>query len=98
MMFLRDLALPALWIAGWTGNTFVWRGNAMDMKTSQLATAPVAAPSRFLRRLFDGAAHPRPPRAVRSFRALGAGRAVGSRSLRPSPLQKWTWKTGNKTR
>jgi ceramide glucosyltransferase len=32
LLIFRDLALPALWIAGWTGSTFVWRGNAMDMK------------------------------------------------------------------
>ncbi|HVY20545.1 MAG TPA: glycosyltransferase [Bauldia sp.] len=97
MMFVRDLALPALWVAGWTGNTFVWRGNAMDMKTSQLATAPMAAPSRSLAD-HALALRIRSARAVRSFRALGAFRAVGSRSLRESPLPRWTWKTGNKTR
>jgi ceramide glucosyltransferase len=26
---LRDLLIPPLWIAAWTGNTFTWRGNAM---------------------------------------------------------------------
>jgi hypothetical protein len=97
MMFVRDLALPALWVAGWTGNTFVWRGNAMDMKTSGLAAAAPEAPARSLAD-HALALRIRGARAVRSFRALGAFRAVGSRSLRPSPLQKWTWKTGNKTR
>jgi ceramide glucosyltransferase len=27
----RDLLLPALWIVGWLGSTFVWRGNAMSV-------------------------------------------------------------------
>lgn len=26
---LRDALLPALWISGWTGSSFVWRGNSM---------------------------------------------------------------------
>lgn len=25
----RDLLLPALWLGGWTGSSFTWRGNAM---------------------------------------------------------------------
>jgi ceramide glucosyltransferase len=97
LFFVRDLALPILWIAGWTGNTFVWRGNAMDMKTSQLATAPAAEPARTLAD-HAFALRVRGARVVRSFRSLGAFRPVGSRPLRPSPLQRWTWKTGNKTR
>ncbi len=32
LMIVRDLLLFPLWIVGWTGNTFVWRGNAMDIK------------------------------------------------------------------
>jgi ceramide glucosyltransferase len=28
---LRDLLLPVLWIASWTGNDFVWRGNVMHV-------------------------------------------------------------------
>jgi ceramide glucosyltransferase len=28
-MPLRDLLLPALWVAAWAGNGFVWRGNSM---------------------------------------------------------------------
>src|SRR5262245_33116956 len=27
---VRDLALPALWVTGWLGYDFVWRGNAMS--------------------------------------------------------------------
>jgi ceramide glucosyltransferase len=30
-MLLRDLLLPAVWLAGWIGNGFVWRGNAMRL-------------------------------------------------------------------
>jgi ceramide glucosyltransferase len=30
-MLLRDLALPALFVAAWFGNGFVWRGNAMSV-------------------------------------------------------------------
>jgi ceramide glucosyltransferase len=97
MMFVRDLSLPALWIAGWTGNTFVWRGNAMDMKTSQLAAAPatttptLADHARALR--IHGA------RAVRTFRAMGAFRALGSGDTRPGPFSpRRTQETGNKPR
>ncbi len=32
LIIVRDLLLFPLWIMGWTGNTFVWRGNAMDIK------------------------------------------------------------------
>ncbi len=32
LMIVRDLLLFPLWIVGWTGNKFVWRGNAMDIK------------------------------------------------------------------
>jgi ceramide glucosyltransferase len=28
---LRDLLLPVLWVASWTGNEFVWRGNVMHL-------------------------------------------------------------------
>jgi ceramide glucosyltransferase len=27
---IRDMALPALWVTGWLGSDFVWRGNAMS--------------------------------------------------------------------
>lgn len=40
MMILRDLLTVPLWIGGWTGNKFVWRGNAMDIKTSGDADLP----------------------------------------------------------
>jgi ceramide glucosyltransferase len=30
---VRDLALPALWVTGWLGSDFVWRGNAMSSVT-----------------------------------------------------------------
>jgi ceramide glucosyltransferase len=28
---LRDLLLPVLWIDGWVGTSFVWRGHAMSV-------------------------------------------------------------------
>jgi ceramide glucosyltransferase len=28
---LRDLLLPLLWLEGWAGDTFVWRGNDMSV-------------------------------------------------------------------
>lgn len=28
---LRDFLLPVLWLDGWAGNTFVWRGNGMSV-------------------------------------------------------------------
>jgi hypothetical protein len=98
LLIVRDLALPALWIVGWTGNTFVWRGNAMDMS---LAGHPLVAPLSRQRTFADHALalRLRGARVVRSFRALGASRgAAGARGLRPNPLQRWSWKTGNKTR
>jgi ceramide glucosyltransferase len=30
----RDLALPVLWLEGWRGNDFSWRGNAMTVAES----------------------------------------------------------------
>ncbi|HPG88552.1 MAG TPA: ceramide glucosyltransferase [Hyphomicrobium sp.] len=36
---LRDLLLPVLWVQGWTGNTFTWRGNAMTVADGK----PIAA-------------------------------------------------------
>jgi ceramide glucosyltransferase len=98
LLIVRDLALPVLWIVGWTGNTFVWRGNAMDMS---LAGHPLVAPLSRQRTFADHALalRLRGARVVRSFRALGASRgAAGARGLRPNPLQRWSWKTGNKTR
>jgi hypothetical protein len=29
LCFLRHLMLPVLWIEGWRGRNFQWRGNAM---------------------------------------------------------------------
>ena len=31
---LRDLLLPVLWLEGWSGNKFVWRGNDMSVSKS----------------------------------------------------------------
>jgi ceramide glucosyltransferase len=28
---LRDLMIPVLWVASWTGNDFIWRGNTMHI-------------------------------------------------------------------
>jgi ceramide glucosyltransferase len=36
---LRDLLLPLLWIKGWTGNTFTWRGNNMSVADPELEHA-----------------------------------------------------------
>jgi len=95
LFLVRDLALPALWIAGWTGNTFVWRGNAMNMGTDELAAAPaeISLANRALALRIRGA------RVVRSLRTLGAySGPAGTSSTRPNPLQRWTWKSGNKPR
>ncbi len=32
LMVVRDAMLPWLWVMGWTGTSFVWRGSAMDTK------------------------------------------------------------------
>ena len=34
----RDLLLPWLWVKGWTGDNFEWRGNAMTVGEDNLAT------------------------------------------------------------
>jgi ceramide glucosyltransferase len=34
---LRDLLLPVLWLEGWAGNKFVWRGNDMSVAKSALS-------------------------------------------------------------
>jgi ceramide glucosyltransferase len=34
---LRDLLLPLLWIRGWLGKDFVWRGNQMRAVESREA-------------------------------------------------------------
>jgi ceramide glucosyltransferase len=33
LWMLRDLMIPAVWINGWLGNQFVWRGNRMRVMT-----------------------------------------------------------------
>lgn len=96
LFVVRDLALPALWVAGWTGNTFTWRGNSMDMKHAGDAGGlkpAVARPnaSRYMRL--------RSARVVRSFRALGAFRTQpGVRGARAPLFPRWIGKTGNKPR
>ena len=30
---IRDFSLPVLWLAGWFGSDFVWRGNSMSSIT-----------------------------------------------------------------
>ena len=94
MLVVRDLALPVLWISGWTGSTFVWRGNAMNMESGELADAPAepVAPTLADR---ARALRIRGRRVVRQFRALGAFSPVEGRSRSP---RKWTWKAGDKQR
>jgi ceramide glucosyltransferase len=62
-MVLRDLILPALWLAGWTGNRFTWRGNVMDIKG--------AAGQDPVRRLVEQLRH---ARVLRLLTALGVSR------------------------
>lgn len=38
---LRDALLPVLWVEGWSGNTFVWRGNDMSVAKPG-ANGPIA--------------------------------------------------------
>ena len=38
---LRDLLLPGLWIDGWIGTDFVWRGNAMSVAADSIATESI---------------------------------------------------------
>lgn len=35
---VRDAMLPVLWIEGWRGHDFVWRGNAMSVDESSMAS------------------------------------------------------------
>jgi ceramide glucosyltransferase len=39
---LRDLLLPVLWLEGWAGNKFVWRGNDMSVAKSGAAATCIA--------------------------------------------------------
>lgn len=50
VMILRDLALPALWITAWFGDSFVWRGNTMSVAPD--GTTKPAATVR-IRRIVD---------------------------------------------
>ena len=34
---LRDAILPWLWVQGWTGDQFEWRGNAMTVRETEMA-------------------------------------------------------------
>ncbi len=43
---LRDVLLPVLWVEGWVGNTFVWRGN--DMSVAKGDEGEMASSSRQL--------------------------------------------------
>ena len=61
LMIVRDLLLFPLWVVGWTGNKFVWRGNAMDIKDEGTP----------LRRLVERWST---SRVVRSAMALATGR------------------------
>jgi ceramide glucosyltransferase len=45
---LRDALLPILWLEGWAGDTFVWRGNAMSVAEGRAAPDVVPAPAREL--------------------------------------------------
>jgi ceramide glucosyltransferase len=38
---LRDLLLPGLWIDGWIGTDFVWRGNAMSVAADSIVTESI---------------------------------------------------------
>ena len=41
---VRDVLLPVLWSAGWTGDNFVWRGNAMSVDETALEEAASGPP------------------------------------------------------
>ncbi|MGO4684508.1 ceramide glucosyltransferase [Hyphomicrobium sp. 2TAF46] len=38
---LRDALLPLLWIEGWAGDTFVWRGNDMSVAKPAASSTPI---------------------------------------------------------
>ncbi len=40
---VRDFLLPILWVQGWTGDTFTWRGNAMTVAESEMRPSPSEA-------------------------------------------------------
>ena len=39
---LRDLLLPVLWLQGWAGNKFVWRGNDMSVAKNAIGRDCIA--------------------------------------------------------
>jgi len=41
---VRDILLPVLWSAAWTGDSFVWRGNAMSVVETALEEAASGPP------------------------------------------------------
>jgi ceramide glucosyltransferase len=43
---IRDLMLPPLWSQGWTGHSFVWRGNAMSVDETVLGEASSGPPQQ----------------------------------------------------
>ncbi|MBK9079530.1 MAG: glycosyltransferase [Hyphomicrobium sp.] len=40
---MRDILQPVLWLQGWTGNTFTWRGNSMSVEDPSQPHATIAA-------------------------------------------------------
>jgi ceramide glucosyltransferase len=97
LLLARDLALPVLWVAGWTGSTFVWRGNAMDMNLAGRPLVPLFRGPRTLAE-YAAALRQRGARAFSTFRTARSTRnAPVGRGLRANPLR-WSWKTGSKTR
>jgi ceramide glucosyltransferase len=42
---LRDLLLPVLWLEGWVGDTFVWRGNDMSVTESGKLSDGISRPA-----------------------------------------------------
>ncbi len=53
-MVLRDLLLPVIWLAGWLGNRFEWRGNDMTIgSAADLRQAGAPKPPRRRTRLFS---------------------------------------------
>jgi ceramide glucosyltransferase len=49
---LRDALLPALWIEGWVGNTFVWRGNDMSVSKGEARASVRTTVREFASKVF----------------------------------------------
>jgi ceramide glucosyltransferase len=45
---LRDVLLPVLWLEGWAGDTFVWRGNDMSVAKDDEASSRTTSSGRAL--------------------------------------------------